>query len=73
MKGICLENISKEHKRLLSYKYKFCDCLSAYREGHSSMILEVAEDLDTKPDLVIASVGGGGLFIGVCQGKPFNT
>ncbi len=39
------------------------------REGHSSMIVEVAEDLHTKPDLVIASVGGGGLFIGVCEGK----
>ena len=40
-----------------------------YREGHTSMMVEVAEDLDVKPDLVVASIGGGGLMVGVIQGK----
>jgi len=32
------------------------------------MIKEVAEDLDGRPDLVVCSVGGGGLFAGIVQG-----
>lgn len=39
-------------------------------KGHESLIAEVAEDLPkgTQPDLVILSVGGGGLMVGVSQG-----
>ena len=33
-------------------------------EGHASVITE----LDEKPDLVVCSVGGGGLFLGVIEG-----
>ena len=39
------------------------------REGHTSLMVEIAEDLrGLKPDLVIVSVGGGGLLCGVVQG-----
>lgn len=37
-------------------------------EGHKSMIVEIAEELKEKPDLVVLSVGGGGLMIGISQG-----
>lgn len=38
-------------------------------EGHSTLIEEVAAQLDgKKPNVVICSVGGGGLFNGVMQG-----
>ncbi len=33
------------------------------------MMVEVAEDLKEKPDLVVVSVGGGGLMVGVIQGE----
>ncbi|MTI30758.1 pyridoxal-phosphate dependent enzyme [Xanthovirga aplysinae] len=36
-------------------------------EGHASMIEEVATQME-KPDLVVVSVGGGGLFSGVVKG-----
>lgn len=36
--------------------------------GHASMITEAARQLDCKPDVVVTSVGGGGLFNGVVQG-----
>lgn len=39
-----------------------------YREGHTSMIKECAEQLLRRPDVVILSVGGGGLLCGVAQG-----
>ena len=39
------------------------------REGHSSIVTEIAEDLDVKPDLIVASVGGGGLMAGVILGE----
>ena len=42
--------------------------LSDLREGHASMITEAADQLEDKPDAVITSVGGGGLFNGVVQG-----
>jgi len=32
------------------------------------MITEIAEELAETPDLVIVSVGGGGLLVGVSQG-----
>ncbi|XP_077996137.1 L-serine dehydratase/L-threonine deaminase-like [Glandiceps talaboti] len=37
-------------------------------EGHESVVVEIAEDLKVKPDVVIVSVGGGGLLCGVVQG-----
>lgn len=37
-------------------------------EGHSSMIVEAARQMTVKPDVVVTSVGGGGLFNGVIQG-----
>ncbi|XP_070571657.1 L-serine dehydratase/L-threonine deaminase-like [Ptychodera flava] len=37
-------------------------------EGHESMMVEVQQDLKEKPDVVITSVGGGGLLNGVVQG-----
>ena len=40
----------------------------AAREGNSSLILEVADQLEGKPGAVIVSVGGGGLMCGVAQG-----
>lgn len=36
-------------------------------EGHSSMIKEIPDDFE-EPDLIIASVGGGGLMCGIMQG-----
>ena len=40
-----------------------------YREGHSSIIDEVAAQLHgLTPDLVVLSVGGGGLMNGVLTG-----
>ena len=32
------------------------------------MMLEIQEDLDCKPDLVVVAVGGGGLLCGVVEG-----
>ena len=40
----------------------------ANREGHSTVITESANQLSTKPDVVIVCVGGGGLLCGVVQG-----
>jgi len=37
-------------------------------EGHGSMIAEVSQQLDRKPDMIICSVGGGGLLGGVITG-----
>jgi L-serine/L-threonine ammonia-lyase len=37
-------------------------------QGASTMIDEIKEQIDGKPDAVVCSVGGGGLFIGVMQG-----
>ena len=37
-------------------------------EGHATVVEELAEQLPQPPDLVIVSVGGGGYFLGVCQG-----
>lgn len=41
-------------------------------EGHSSMIDELKEQCPEKPDLIIASVGGGGLFCGIMEGLVRN-
>lgn len=38
------------------------------REGHESLIVEATEQLPCPPDVVVASVGGGGLLCGVIQG-----
>jgi L-serine/L-threonine ammonia-lyase len=37
-------------------------------EGHSSMIAEVKNQLDVKPDAIFCSVGGGGLLGGIIVG-----
>ncbi len=37
-------------------------------EGASSVIDELADDIDTPPGAIIASVGGGGLLCGIYQG-----
>ena len=39
-----------------------------FREGHSSMVTELSEQLSEPPDVVILSVGGGGLLTGILQG-----
>ncbi|XP_054248816.1 serine dehydratase-like [Indicator indicator] len=37
-------------------------------QGHSSLVQELKESLDTKPDAVVLAVGGGGLLAGVVAG-----
>lgn len=37
-------------------------------EGHESLIVEAKQQLPCPPDVVVASVGGGGLLCGVIQG-----
>lgn len=37
-------------------------------EGHSSMILEIRDQLQKKPDAIFCSVGGGGLLGGIILG-----
>ena len=38
-------------------------------EGHGTLVHEIAEDLDgTPPGAIVASVGGGGLVLGVLLG-----
>uniref|UniRef100_A0A060TBG1 L-serine ammonia-lyase n=1 Tax=Blastobotrys adeninivorans TaxID=409370 RepID=A0A060TBG1_BLAAD len=41
-------------------------------EGHSTMVDEIASQLNAKPDAVILSVGGGGLYNGVIKGMERN-
>ncbi|GAB1603413.1 uncharacterized protein LOC115216536 [Argonauta hians] len=36
--------------------------------GHSSLIVECRKQLESKPDVIVLSVGGGGLLNGVCEG-----
>ncbi|MGH0142335.1 UNVERIFIED_CONTAM: hypothetical protein FKN15_039230 [Acipenser sinensis] len=38
------------------------------REGHSSIVTELQQALDSKPGAIVLSVGGGGLLCGVVQG-----
>lgn len=38
------------------------------REGHSSLVMELAVDLEEKPGAIVVSVGGGGLLNGVVEG-----
>ena len=38
------------------------------REGHATMIHEIAASLPRKPSAIVLSVGGGGLFCGVLCG-----
>uniref|UniRef100_K1PSK8 L-serine ammonia-lyase n=1 Tax=Magallana gigas TaxID=29159 RepID=K1PSK8_MAGGI len=38
------------------------------QEGHESLIVETKQQLPCPPDVVVASVGGGGLLCGVIQG-----
>ncbi|NXM03684.1 SDSL protein, partial [Tyrannus savana] len=37
-------------------------------EGHTSLVLELKDSLETKPDAIVLSVGGGGLLAGVVEG-----
>ncbi|XP_052799989.1 serine dehydratase-like [Mya arenaria] len=37
-------------------------------EGHKSMIIEASQQMPCQPDVVIASVGGGGLLNGILRG-----
>ena len=37
-------------------------------KGHSTIVDELAEQCQTRPDCIILSVGGGGLFCGVMEG-----
>jgi L-serine/L-threonine ammonia-lyase len=42
-------------------------------EGHSTIVDEICEQMDgKKPDAIVLSVGGGGLFNGVAQGLDRN-
>jgi len=41
---------------------------SSHREGHASLVLELKDSLETKPDAVLLAVGGGGLLAGVVAG-----
>jgi L-serine/L-threonine ammonia-lyase len=36
--------------------------------GHASLVHELREDMAEAPDLILVSVGGGGLFCGIMQG-----
>ena len=38
------------------------------REGHTSLVKEVEQDLTEKPGAIVLSVGGGGLLNGVVEG-----
>ena len=42
--------------------------ISFTRKGHSSIIKEAKEQLPYQPDVVIVSVGGGGLLNGILEG-----
>eukprot|EP00076_Gallus_gallus_P003074 NP_001185572.1 serine dehydratase-like [Gallus gallus] len=37
-------------------------------QGHASLVLELKDALDTKPDAIVLAVGGGGLLAGVVAG-----
>ncbi len=37
-------------------------------KGHSSMVDEIVDQIDHKPDAVVVAVGGGGLFCGLMEG-----
>ncbi|NWU11788.1 SDSL protein, partial [Cephalopterus ornatus] len=37
-------------------------------QGHSSLVQELKDSLETKPDAIVLSVGGGGLLAGVVEG-----
>lgn len=38
------------------------------REGHASLVQELKDSLETKPDAILLAVGGGGLLAGVVAG-----
>lgn len=38
------------------------------RAGHATLVEELANELPQKPDLIITSVGGGGLLCGIAEG-----
>lgn len=38
------------------------------REGHTTLVKELVQDLTEKPGAIVLSVGGGGLLNGVVEG-----
>ena len=38
------------------------------RQGHASLVRELKDSLETKPDAILLAVGGGGLLAGVVAG-----
>lgn len=38
------------------------------RQGHASLVQELKDSLETKPDAIVLAVGGGGLLAGVVAG-----
>ena len=42
--------------------------LCVYREGHTSLVRELEDDMQEKPGAIVLSVGGGGLLNGVVEG-----
>jgi len=53
---------------LLMYILEANICLFVTREGHQTLIEEASQQLPCQPDVVIVSVGGGGLLNGVLMG-----
>lgn len=43
-------------------------CVRVFREGHTSLVKELEQDLREKPGAIVLSVGGGGLLNGVVEG-----
>lgn len=41
---------------------------SPCRQGHASLVRELKDSLETKPDAILLAVGGGGLLAGVVAG-----
>ena len=42
-------------------------------EGHASLVHELKHEMPEKPDAIVASVGGGGLVIGILQGMSTES
>lgn len=43
-------------------------CVCVCREGHTSLVKELEQDMREKPGAIVLSVGGGGLLNGVVEG-----
>lgn len=40
----------------------------SHRQGHASLVRELKDSLEAKPDAIVLAVGGGGLLAGVVSG-----